>query len=137
MARHAVSALLGMVVFSGIVHAAGGVWMDVVTRIEKKLDEALREYQRGERFDAVELVVDAYFGIFEAPEANMEVAVRRFISFKEALRLEKGFTNLRKAMHKEMAPARIEAQAIELVEMLKDVAVRLERKGVRPEALTP
>ncbi len=137
MARQVVSALFGVMVLSGIVHASGGVWMDVVAKIESKLREALAEYQRGEKFDAVELVVDAYFGIFEAPEANMEVAVRRFISFKEALRLEKGFTELRKAMHKETAPARVEAQVIELVEMLKDAAARLERKGVTPDALAP
>ncbi len=137
MARHAVAALLGVDKFSTLANASAGVWMDVVARMEAKFGEALREYRRGRAFDAVEMVVDAYFGIFEWPGANMEVAVRRFVSFGEALRLEKGFTNLRKTMDKGVPPAVVEAQARELVEMLKGVARILGKKGVRPEGLMP
>src|SRR3990172_6275275 len=114
--------LLVILLFSitGTVLAGQNNWAHIADEIEKALHSALKSYEDGKASDAMEKVADAYFGVFEGDKANMEIAVRRFISLKKAVELEKGFSDLRKAMFNK-AP---------LADELKKSAKELERKGV-------
>src|SRR3972149_11666286 len=86
-------------------HTASGGWTKVAGEIEKTLEEAVGDYKEGKVNQAIEKVADAYFGIFEGEKANMEIAVRRYLSLKKATELEKGFGDIRKAMSKKLPAA--------------------------------
>lgn len=105
-------------------------WILVVGEIEKALQSALISYEEGKTNDAMERVADAYFGIFEAEKANMEIAIRRYLSLKKATELEKGFGDIRKAMHSKTPLLDIKKQTVNLIEALKDAGRELDRKGV-------
>lgn len=102
----------------------------MVSEIEKTMEEAMKDYKDGKASQAMEKVADAYFGIFEGEQANMEIAVRRHISLKKAAELEKGFGDLRKAMSSKLPLTDIKRQTANLIESLKGAARELERKGV-------
>lgn len=105
-------------------------WADVAVNIEKVLIKSLKVYEGGKNEVAMEMVADAYFGVFEGEKANMEVAVRRFISLKAAIKLEKGFNSIRKAMYKGAPLGKIKKQISDLVENLREAAKKLDGKGV-------
>lgn len=105
-------------------------WIHVVGEIEKALQSALISYEEGKTSEAMERVADAYFGIFEAEKANMEIAVRRYLSLKKATELEKGFGDIRKAMYNKTPLLDIKKQTVNLIEALKDAGRELDRKGV-------
>lgn len=111
-------------------YAAPDGWPKVVKEIERVLEGAMREYEGGKVNQAMEKVADAYFGIFEGEKANMEIAVRRYISLKRATDLEKGFGDMRKAMSKRLPPPDVRKEMTRLTEALKEAARDLERKGV-------
>ncbi len=111
-------------------HAASNGWPKIVSEIEKTLEDALRDYEVGKVNQAMEMVADAYFGIFEGEKANMEIAVRRYISLKKATDLEKGFGDLRKAMSGRVPFIDVKKQTANLIGALKEAARELERKGV-------
>lgn len=114
----------------GAVHGAYKYWADVAVDIERSLKEAIQMYGEGKKEEAMERVADSYFGLFEAEEANMEIAVRRFISLKEAIRLEKGFNVIRRAMHNGAALAEIRQQSEVQIKHLHEAAHQLDKKGV-------
>ena len=105
-------------------------WSESATAIEKALNHALSVYGEGKSEEATEMVADAYFGLFESEKANMEIAVRRFISFKVAAKIEKSFNKLRKAMHSKEAIKDIEGRTVALIEEVKKAAIKLDEKGV-------
>lgn len=111
-------------------YAASGGWSKVAGEIERTLEGAMTDYKEGKVNQAMEKVSDAYFGIFEGENANMEIAVRRHLSLKKATDLEKGFADLRKGMSGRLPLADIRKQMINLVSALKEAAKELERKGV-------
>src|SRR3990167_7424019 len=111
-------------------HAASGGWTKVAGEIEKTLEEAVGDYKEGKVNQAIEKVADAYFGIFEGEKANMEIAVRRYLSLKKATELEKGFGDIRKAMFNKISAADIKKQTAVLIEKVKAAAKELDRKGV-------
>lgn len=111
------------------VHAVNG-WTKVAGEIEKALELALKDYGEGKVEEAMEKVVDAYFGIFEGEKANMEIAIRRYISLKKATELERGFADIRRAMANKMPVADVKRQTIGLIEGIKEAARALDRKGV-------
>src|SRR3972149_9354914 len=111
-------------------HAASGGWTKVAGEIEKTLEEAVRDYQEGEVSQAMEKVADAYFGIFEGEKANMEIAIRRYLSLKRATDLEKGFGDLRKRMSSRIPLSDVRKQTNDLIGAVKEAAGELERKGV-------
>lgn len=111
-------------------YAASGGWTKVAGEIERALNEAMKDYRDGKVNQAVEKVADAYFGIFEGEKANMEIAVRRYLSLKKATDLEKGFGDLRKGMSARLPLADVRKQMINLVSAVKEAAGELERKGV-------
>lgn len=115
-------------------HAASGGWTKVAGEIEKTLEEAVRDYQEGEVSQAMEKVADAYFGIFEGEKANMEIAIRRYLSLKKATDLEKGFGDLRKGISARLPLADVRQQMINLVNAVKEAAKDLDRKGVGLDA---
>lgn len=124
--------LLIFFVFSmaGYAYAGQDSWLRVADGIERALHSAVQSYEAGKANEAMEKVADAYFGIFEGEKANMEIAVRRFISLKKATELERRFGELRKAMHGKAPLPGIKKQAAELVNALKESARELNRKGV-------
>ncbi len=115
---------------TGAVLASQNNWAHIADEIEKALHSALKSYEDGKGSDAMEKVADAYFGIFEGEKANMEIAVRKFISLKKATELEKGFGDLRKAMFNKIPLADIKKQTNGLIEAVKSAAKELDRKGV-------
>jgi len=127
--------LLVILLFSitGTVLAGQNNWAHIADEIEKALHSALKSYEDGKASDAMEKVADAYFGVFEGDKANMEIAVRRFISLKKAVELEKGFSNLRKAMFDKAPLTNIKKQATLLIRAVKEAAGKLDGKGVRLE----
>ena len=112
------------------VTAGQNGWIQIAEEIEKALHSAGELYEAGKSEEAMEKVADAYFGIFEGEKANMEIAVRRYISLKKATELEKGFGDIRKAMHNKAPLLDIKKQAANLMEALKDAGRELDRKGV-------
>jgi len=114
-------------------YAGQNNWAHIADEIEKALHSALKSYEDGKASDAMEKVADAYFGVFEGDKANMEIAVRRFISLKKAVELEKGFSNLRKAMFDKAPLTNIKKQATLLIRAVKEAAGKLDGKGVRLE----
>lgn len=115
---------------SGHVNAGQNNWAGIEQDIEKSLHSALKLYEKGKASEAMEKAADAYFGIFEGDKANMEIAVRRFISLKKATELEKGFSDLRKAMFDKAPLTDIKRQAMELIRAVKEAAEKLDGKGV-------
>lgn len=120
-------------IFSAAIGAAQGDWAKVAGEIEKGLNNAVQACEAGRRDEAMEMVADAYFGVFEGEKANMEIAVRRFISQKKAAELEKGFADLRKGAKEGMKPGDFKKQASILAEAVKAAAAELDRKGVGME----
>jgi len=113
------------------VHASQDNWGKVAFEIEKALNQAVDTYEKGKNIEAMELVADAYFGIFEGEKANMEIAVRRFINLKKSSELEKGFADLRKAIKEGIKPSDFTRQVSNLIEAVKAAAKELDRKGVK------
>jgi len=111
-------------------HAATS-WLKAAADIEKALDHAVASYEGGKADQAVEEVGDAYFGSFESEEANMEIAVRSFISQKRAVELENGFNGLRKAMSKGMPLNEVRRMSEGLIEGVRRAARELEAKGIK------
>lgn len=112
------------------VHAAQSNWSEVAEKIGKALSTATSTYEKGQKDQAMEMVADAYFGIFEGEKANMEIAVRRFINLKKSSELEKGFADLRKAIKEGIEPSDFKKQVSNLIEAVKAAAKELDRKGV-------
>lgn len=115
---------------TSMVMAGQNNWVQVADEIEKVLHDALRSYETGKAGEAMEKVADAYFGIFEGEKANMEIAVRRYLSLKKATELEKGFGDIRKAMFNKIPAADIKKQTAVLIEKVKTAAKELDRKEV-------
>ena len=113
------------------VHAAQNSWITVADEIEKALNTATSTHEKGKTDQAMEMVADAYFGIFEGEKANMEIAVRRFINLKKSSELEKGFADLRKAIKEGIKPSDFTRQVSNLIEAVKAAAKELDRKGVK------
>lgn len=105
-------------------------WTGVAERIEEVLAEATEEYKDGRVPEAMEGVVDAYFGVFEAQDANMEIAVRRFLSVERARRLEKAFTDVRRAMHDDAPYGEVGKMVSDLMDSVNRAAEDLDKKGV-------
>ncbi|MCC7201921.1 MAG: hypothetical protein IT393_04555 [Nitrospirae bacterium] len=110
--------------------AASGKWIKMAGEIERTLEDAMRDYKDGKVNEAVEKVADAYFGIFEGEEANMEIAVRRYLSLKKVTVLEKGFGDLRKGMSEKRPLPELRKEMNRLIGAIKDTAGELDRKGV-------
>ncbi|MFZ3073093.1 MAG: hypothetical protein WA162_07600 [Thermodesulfobacteriota bacterium] len=109
---------------------AGAGWTGVAEDIEGALKDALKTYELGETEKAMEEVADAYFAIFEAEDANMEIAVRQRLSLKRATSLERVFTDVRKMMH-EKAPFKVvKERTLDLTAEIKKAAGELDAKGV-------
>lgn len=124
--------LVALAVFfcAALAHAGTG-WLKTAEDIAKVLNTAVRSYEGGKGAQAVEEVADAYFGVFESEDANMEIAVRRYISQKKAVQLENGFNGLRKAMSKGAPTAEVRKMSAGLIEEVKGAAKELEAKGVK------
>ena len=109
---------------------AGGGWTGVAEDIEGALRDALKSYELGGTEKAMEEVADAYFAIFEAEDANMEIAVRQSLSLKRATSLERAFTGVRKMMH-EKAPFKVvKERPLDLKAEIKKAEGELDAKGV-------
>jgi len=102
-------------------------WSSRVPLIEKKLEAALSRYQSGSPKEAKTLVSDAYFGIFEAVTANMEVAIRQNISQKKAYEVENAFVEIRRMISTKKEPSLIHSQIKKVLTELKSQAAELDR----------
>jgi hypothetical protein len=111
-------------------HGGQENWAHVAVKIEKALLGSLKTYEKGDTGSAVEEVADVYFGIFEGEEANMEIAVRRFLSVKRARVLEKAFTDLRRAMHNKSSLKKVRKMVLALTDDVKGAARDLDQKGI-------
>ena len=104
-------------------------WMDVAKDIEVSLQDALKTYRKGDKDNAMAGVADAYFSIFEG-EYNMEIAVRRHISLKRAVALEKSFVEIRKSMANGASFSGVREKVLKLTGDVKKAAKGLDGKGV-------
>lgn len=105
-------------------------WAAVAERIKTALLVSLDTYGKGDSSGAMEEVADAYFVIFEGEDANMEIAVRRFLSHKRAIALEKAFTDIRRVMHDKAPFKDVEEKLRPLTKELKKAASDLDAKGI-------
>ncbi|MBI5235445.1 MAG: hypothetical protein HY886_04275 [Deltaproteobacteria bacterium] len=134
MVRRGLALVLSAIVFfylTGFATAGQGNWARVADGIGKALHTAQRSYDEGRANEAMEAVSDAYFGLFEGTDANMEIAVRRFLSLRKAATLEKGFSDIRKAMSSKARADDVRRLTMELARALKETALRLDEKGVK------
>ena len=109
---------------------AGAGWTGVAQDIENALKDALKSYELGDSEKAMEEVADAYFGIFEAEDANMEIAVRQSLSLKRATSLERAFTGVRKMMHEKAPLKEVKEKTLDLAAEIEKAADELNRKGI-------
>lgn len=116
--------------FFPVVVFAGGTWTGVAKDIEAALKDALKSYDSGDSEKAMEEVADAYFAIFEAENANMEIAVRQRLSLKKATSLERAFTDVRKMMHEKAPLKEVKKKVLGLALEIKKAAAELDAKGV-------
>ncbi len=105
-------------------------WKEAAGKIAAVLERALSTYEKGEADDAMEMVADAYFGIFEGADANMEIAVRRYLSLSAAITLEKSFNSIRRAMYESKPQDQISRDTKELIKALSEAARQLDEKEV-------
>ena len=110
--------------------ASAGAWTDAASNIEKSLLSAVNIYKSGDSEKAMEEVSDAYFAIFEAEDANMEIVVRQRLSLKRATSLERAFTDVRKMMHEKAPLKEVKEKTLDLITEIKKAANELDRKGV-------
>ena len=103
-------------------------WVSGADEVGNTLKEGQALYEAGNMQGAKGKVTDAYFEVFEGK--GMETAVRRFISLRKATELEKGFADIRKAIHGGVPAGKIKEQTLSLIEALKSAANELDRKGV-------
>ena len=78
----------------------------------------------------MEEVADAYFGIFEAEDANMEIAVRQSLSLKRATSLERAFTGVRKMMHEKAPLKEVKEKTLDLAWKSKKPQMNLIERGL-------
>lgn len=132
--KYLLTALLYLITFSlatpGLAENPPDTWSESASKIEQALNHALKTYRDGKNEAATEMVSDAYFGLFENEKANMEIAVRRSISFKVAVKIEKNFNKLRRAMHEKEDISSIEKRISSLILDVKKAAQKLDKKGV-------
>lgn len=113
-----------------LVFASDYKWLDLTGEIESALYSSLKTYEAGETNEAMEEVADVYFGIFESEKANMEIAVRMYLSLKKSTALEKSFTNIRRAMNNKKPKKEIEKKIKDLASELKEAARELDSRGI-------
>lgn len=118
------------VLLPAVTFGADKGWIKVADKIEVALTASLATYVSGDKAGGVDGVSDAYFEVFEGSEANMEIAVRRYVSVKTARKLESAFTAIRKGMHKGMKKSVVRTMVTTLVADLKDAARILDDKGI-------
>ncbi len=127
-----VALLLPAITFGSpaLCFSAGEDWSKVAGKIEDALMASLKTYEAGDKAGGVEGVSDAYFEVFESAEANMEIAVRRYVSVKTARILEMAFNEIRKGMHKGKDVGEVSKMVKELVADIKVAARVLDKKGI-------
>lgn len=138
MRRYAIHVTMVFFMFAAAATLAAGAqdfWAGRARLIDKEVTAAVRLYERGQAENAMSRMADAYFTLFEADEANMEIAVRKRISLQRAVRLEKGFVDVRRAMQARASLVEVNALLLNLKDTLRGSAEELDRKGVAPEAL--
>jgi len=118
----------------GLAGAADNNWAEVAGKIDTVLMGALQTYEKGKAEQGMEEVADVYFGVFEGEDANMEIAVRRFVSVKKSRLLERAFTDIRRDMHNKAALPAIKVKVLALIDLVNKVAKELDRKGVPLDA---
>lgn len=123
------TAFMLFLIFPAVLFA-GGTWIGVAKDIEGALKDALKSYELGDSEKAMEEVADAYFAIFEAEDANMEIAVRQSLSLKRATSLERAFTDVRKMMHEKAPLKEVTKKVSGLALEIKKAAAELDAKGV-------
>ncbi|MBI2851691.1 MAG: hypothetical protein HYX84_01110 [Chloroflexi bacterium] len=73
-----------------------------MTKIETTLKQTGAAYERQDRKQALQLVKDAYFNVFESSE--VETAIRLSISSKRIFEVEYGFTETYQLLRSSFAP---------------------------------
>lgn len=122
------SAYFALLFFAGA--AVAGQWGSVAEKIGRELGGAVKLYEKGDTQGAEEKTVDAYFSVFEGEKANMEIAVRKSLSLKRASELEKGFSDIRKALHNKAPVHEVKTRTLALMDAVKKAADELDRSGV-------
>src|SRR5258708_2862685 len=91
---------VSVIVGTGLANAKGNFWVKRVPLIENKLSEAIGLYEAKDARAAKKACDDAYFELFEGTGANMEVAIRGYISAQAAADLEDKFGKIRNNLSK-------------------------------------
>ena len=99
---------------------AASSWMDVVSKIDSNLNNALVKYKHGDPVKAKEAVNEAYYGPFESD--RMEQAIRINISAKRAAEIEYQFNTVKKKITAGEDSKNIEQEIDSLMKMLNSDA---------------
>ncbi|MDU2064314.1 MAG: FTR1 family protein [Sporomusaceae bacterium] len=113
----AVFICLMLLVLQGMGFAAPK-WNDVVTRIEKSMNQSLAVYEAGDVAGAKKLVNDTYYGIYE--KDGMEMAVRSTVSSKRAGLTEYKFSTVKKLMTNQAPSSEIKKEITEMISMMRE-----------------
>lgn len=87
------------------------------------VDQALIE---GEGAAAIKAIDDCYYGRFEQVDANMEIAIRGYVSRRRAAEIEEAFALLKKAIRRGSPALIVEERARKLTAMIEEDAGRLD-----------
>ncbi len=109
--------------------AAEGHWATQAGAVAKAVTEAEAHFAKGDLDGAKRLLTEAYFQHFE--DTKLEAAIRRHISAKRAVEIEKFFPTIRKAMAAGDA-AQVKAVAQQLREAVAADAKSLDADKVAP-----
>lgn len=134
--RVAVLALaLGLAAWAAVSAASPTSWSNVAREVSMALDRAATAHAGRQPERGLELVSEAYFGVFE--ESGMETAIRRYVSARRARELERMFGGIRQAIRAGVEPGEVGRQVATLRDALEAEARELERQGVTRDDLRP
>ena len=106
---------------------------DVAAKVAEHLELAVRHSALAEKADALRALDDAYFGTYEAPAHNLEVAVRRNQGIRRVAEVEDLFARLREAIEGHAPAKAVRTLASQVADAVHEDARSMTELGVSME----
>ena len=108
-------------------------WGDVADRVAQHLEATVRHAALAEDAAALRSLDEAYFGTYEAPVHNLEVAVRRNQGIRRVAEVEDLFARLRVAIEDHAPATAVRTLASQVAEAVREDARSMTELGVSME----
>jgi hypothetical protein len=110
-----------------------GSWRDVADRVAQHLEATVRHAALADDAAALHSLDDAYYGTYEAPAHNLEVAVRRNQGIRRVAEVEDLFARLREAIEDHAPATAVRTLASQVAEAVAEDAQTMTELGVSME----